>query len=367
VAGPGGDGPHPGRNAGGGGRKRRRPFCGRRHCGCCRSRGRPGAAGRDARRRDAAGAGGPGHPGRPAHRGSRGRWRRAGLRRFAAAGAVRTAGHDGGGGVRRGRPLAGRHRTDQAGRNRPGRNRPGRNRPGRNRPEPGWRAAGRGRAGGGRRGAWRAGRDGGLRPAPAAPVPFAAHRGSGPARPRPDRDVREGTRAVRPAAGKVPHRAGRTRPDGRRGRPDRCRDPGRGRRRGSVGSGWRDRLGGRTRRGGGEGAGQQRRGRRGRDRAPAARRDRDHRGAPAAAHHHAAVVLAGRGRLGGRMLRRARPRGTRRRVCDWGQGALALAQRVSRTGRRRSWRPRRRGGACGLRLPCGFASAVRPRRRRPPR
>ena len=41
--------------------------------------------------------------------------------------------------------------------------------------------------------------------------------------------------------------------------------------------------------------------------------------------------------------------------------------RVSRTGPRRSWRPRRRGGACGRRPPCGFASAVRPLRRRRPR
>ena len=46
-----------------------------------------------------------------------------------------------------------------------------------------------------------AGRNGGLRPAPAAPVPVAAHRGGGPADPRPDGDVREGTRAVRAAAG----------------------------------------------------------------------------------------------------------------------------------------------------------------------
>jgi hypothetical protein len=91
------------------------------------------------------------------------------------------------------------------------------------------------------------------------------------------------------------------------------------------------------------------------------------------------VVLARRGRLRGRMLRRAWPGGARRRSRGRGPGrgrrALALAQRqrvraaggVSRTGRRRSWRPYRRAGACGRRLPCGFASAVRPPRRRPRR
>ena len=52
------------------------------------------------------------------------------------------------------------------------------------------------------------------------------------------------------------------------------------------------------------------------------------------------------------------------RVAGSGPGS---AGELSRTGRRRPWRPCHRGGACGLRLPCGFASAVRPLRRRPPR
>ena len=62
-----------------------------------------------------------------------------------------------------------------------------------------------------------------------------------------------------------------------------------------------------VRRPGREGPGQPRGGDGGRDRAPAARRDRHHPGAPAAADHHPAVVLAGRGRPGRRLLRRARP------------------------------------------------------------
>ena len=66
-----------------------------RHRGGCRCCGRPGAAGRDARGRDAAGPGGPGHSVRAAHRGGR-------FGTGAAPGAVRTAGHDGGRRVRRG-------------------------------------------------------------------------------------------------------------------------------------------------------------------------------------------------------------------------------------------------------------------------
>jgi acyl-CoA dehydrogenase len=59
-----------------------------------------------------------------------------------------------------------------------------------------------------------------------------------------------GALAVRPALGQVPDGAAGTRPDGRRGRPDQRRDPGRGRR-GAAG-----RRRGRLCRGGGEGAGQ---------------------------------------------------------------------------------------------------------------